>query len=220
MPGPIDSLRFVHTAIMTEAHELESLVAAADTPSAAGALSDRIDYFGVLVNSHTKGEEVGLFPPLVERDEAIAETYLFDHVEERALFAELSSLAARCRDDDAEALARLRREMVALVTHAHSHIAKENDLILPRVSELFSAEEQGKMVGDILSTFTPEDTARAVPWIVARLDADTAAAYVNVLSVAMPPPVFEMAKGWIRDGISEEQWSALIERVPAVAAAS
>ena len=115
---------------------------------------------------------------------------------------------------EVDALARLRRGIVALSTHAHSHVAKENELILPRVAELFAVEEQAKIVGDILSAFTPEDTAAAVPWIVTRLDADTAAAYVGVLSHAMPPPVFEAAKGWIRSGIRDEQWTALTERAP------
>ncbi len=112
----------------------------------------------------------------------------------------------------------MRRQVVALATHVHSHVAKENELILPRVASLFSPEEQGQMVSDILSAFTPEDTAAAVPWIVARLDADTAAAYVGVLSNAMPPPVFEAAKGWIREGVSDEQWSAVVERAPALTA--
>jgi hemerythrin-like domain-containing protein len=217
MPGPIDSLRYVHAAILAEADDLEALVAGATTPETAGALADRLDFFGHLVTAHTEGEEIGLFPPLVERDAAIAETYLIDHAEERALFAELSSLAARCASGDTEALDRLRREIVALATHAHSHVGKENELILPRVSQLFSAEEQAAMVGRILSTFTPEDTARGVPWIVARLDPEAAAAYVGALSAAMPPPVFDAAKGWIRAGISDEQWDALVERVPTLA---
>jgi hypothetical protein len=218
MPGPIDSLRFVHAAILTEADELEAAIGGTDDPAVAGALADRLEFFGQLVDGHTRGEEVGLFPPLVERDPALAETYLFDHVEERELFATLGSLCRSCRDGDADALPRLQREIVALAVHAHSHVGKENELVLPRVGELFSPEQQGRMVGDILSAFTPEETARSVPWIVARLDADTAAAYVGVLSAAMPPPVFEAAKGWIRDGISAEQWSALTERAPALTA--
>lgn len=217
MPGPIDSLRFVHAAILKEADDLEAAVVALDDASAAGDLAERMQYFGELVNAHTQGEEVGLFPPLIERDAAIAETYLFDHVDERALFAELGALVDSCRAGDAAALAKLRREIVALVTHIHSHISKENELVLPRVASEFSVEEQGKMVSDILSTFTPEDTAVAIPWIVARLDADTAAAYVNVLANVMPPPAFGAAKGWIQGGISAEQWSALVDRAPVLA---
>jgi iron-sulfur cluster repair protein YtfE (RIC family) len=216
VPGPIDSLRFVHGAILTEADDLESALASA-TPSEAGALADRLDLFGHLVDGHTRGEEHGLFPRLVEHDEAIAETYLFDHVEERELFAELSALARDCAGGDEGALARLRRQMVALASELHSHVAKENELILPRVAAAFTPEEQGRIVGDILSVFTPDDTAAAVPWIVARLDPDTAARYVDALSAAMPPPVFEAAKGWIRGGISDEHWVAVLERAPVLA---
>lgn len=153
----------------------------------------------------------------MERDEAIAETYLFDHVEERQLFAGLTDLAHACAADDADALGALRREVVALVTHTRTHVTKENELILPRVAALFSPEEQGGMVADILSTFTPEQTAVAVPWIVQRLDPDTAAAYVGALSRAMPPPVFEAARGWIRTGISPDLWEAVVARQPALA---
>lgn len=220
MPGPIDSLRFVHQAILSEADDLEAQVNAATEPAEIGQLADRIEFFGQLVDGHTRGEEVGLFPPLVARDEAIAETYLVDHGEERALFAELVDLARSCGSGDTAALDRIRRQIVALVTHAHSHVGKENDLILPRVAALFSPEEQGKMVGDILSVFTPEQTASGVPWIVARLDADTAAIYVDSLSRAMPPSVFEAARGWIRNGISDDQWAALAERAPVVAGPS
>ena len=218
MPNPIDSLRFVHAAIVAEVDDLESAIQGASGPAEAGELTERIDYFGRLVNSHTSGEEVGLFPRLIERDETYAETYLFDHVEERKLFAELVELARACEGGSDDALERLRREIVVLSTHAHAHIAKENELVLPRVASLFSPEEQGQIVGQILSTFTPEETAAAVPWIIARLDADVAAAYVNVLANVMPPPAFEAAKGWIQGGISAEQWRALTERAPVLAA--
>lgn len=73
------------------------------------------------------------------------------------------------------------------------------------------------MVSDILSTFTPEQTAEAIPWIVDRLDPDTAAAYVGALSRAMPAPAFEAAQGWIRTGISPEHWDALVARQPVLA---
>jgi hemerythrin-like domain-containing protein len=218
VPDPIDSLRFVHAAILAEVDELEATIHGASEPGEAGELAERIGYFGRLVNSHTSGEEVGLFPRLVERDETYAETYLFDHVEERQLFAELAELAAACRGGSADALDRLRREIVALSTHARAHITKENELVLPRVASLFSPAEQGEMVGAILSVLTPEDTAAAVPWIIARLDADNAAAYVTVLSNVMPPPVFDAARGWIQGGVSAEQWGALAERVPALTA--
>ena len=62
MPGPIDTLRFVHAAITREADDLEAAVGASD-PAAAGALAERIELFGRLVNLHTRGEEVGQLLP-------------------------------------------------------------------------------------------------------------------------------------------------------------
>jgi len=216
MPGPIDSLRFVHAAILAEADGIEAAAAAA-TPADVGALRDRVAYFSNLVNLHTKGEEVGLFPKLAERHGQLPAPYLHDHEDERALFAEILELCDACQKDDAAALARLRRQTIALNAHASSHIAKENTLVIPLVGELFSPEEQGAMIQQILSTISPEEMAKAVPFIVSRCNLDMAAAYVGALAGAMPPPVFEKAKGWIADGVDADKVAALKQKVPALA---
>jgi len=216
MPGPIDSLRFVHAAILAEADGIEAAAAAA-TPADIAALRERVAYFSNLVHLHTKGEEIGLFPKLAERHGQLPALYLYDHEHERALFAEILELCDACQKDDAGALARLRRQTVALNAHTSSHIAKENELVIPLTGELFSPAEQGAMVQEILSTIGPEEMATAVPFIVSRCNLEMAAAYVGVLASAMPPPVFEKAKGWIAGGVDADKVAALKQKVPALA---
>ena len=216
MPGPIDTTRFVHNAIVKEADEIEAATNATTDATELAALADRIEWFGYVVNKHTTGEEVGLFPPLAERRPSIADTYLFDHVDERALFPELTQLARDASTGKPDSLARLQRQSIALTEHLHAHVRKENELIFPLVNELFSPPEQGEMVGKMIADLTPEDNVIAMPWIVRMNDADGAAVYVDALSHVMPPPVFDMAKGWIRDGVSAERWTELTQRVPAL----
>lgn len=216
MPGPIDTLRFVHSAILAEAAALEREAHGASAASDAAPLRERVALFSELVDAHTRGEEAGLFPVLSERAPKIAETYLFDHTEERELFAEMLSSLDRCAQGDEEALAALRRQTVVLSEHSGSHVRKENELVLPYVVENFSAPEQVEMVQKILAVFTPDQMAKAVPWIVKNVSLDDAVAYTGAISKAMPPPVFAKAKGWIEGGVSAERWQALVERVEAL----
>ncbi len=215
--APIDGIRFVHAAIVNEARDIELQTHSAATPEEAGALLDRLEFYAELIDGHTRGEELGLFPPLVQRNPHFADTYLLDHDDERALLAEVVALARECQVGDASALERLRRQTVALTEHAESHVRKENELVLPVCREMFPPAEQGAMVSTMLSAFSPEVMARAAGWIVSKVDADTGAAYLGELSAVMPAPVFDGTKASVRDTVGPQRWSELVERSPALA---
>ena len=120
-----------------------------------------------------------MVPGRSRRRPSIADTYLFDHVDERALFSELTQLAREASTGKPDALARLQRQSIALTEHLHAHVRKENELIFPLVNELFSPPEQGEMVGKMIADLTPEYNVIAMPWIVRMNDADGAAVYVD-----------------------------------------
>lgn len=211
MPGPINALRYVHSAILSESDRIDEAAAGATTGDDLAALADDVAFFEDLVLLHTTGEELGLFPVLAEAAPHIDETYLFDHEDERKTFSALRDALA---SGDLHAA---RRAAVLLRGHAHSHIEKENTLILPFVDENFAPPDQGAMLGNILSTIPPEKMPAVVPWIIERISPDDAESYVTVLEAAMPPEVFSAAKGWIRDGVSDEVWSDLSSRLPHLA---
>ena len=211
MPGPINALRFVHTAILAESDRIDDAAATASGADDLAALADDVAFFEDLVLLHTRGEELGLFPVLAEMAPHIDETYLFDHEDERRTFADLRQAIT---DND---LTTARRAAVVLRQHSHSHIEKENTLILPFVDENVDPPKQGEMLGNILSTIPPEKMPAVVPWIIERISPDEAEAYVTVLESAMPPEVFGAAKGWIRDGVSEGVWNELSSRLPQLA---
>ncbi len=208
MSGPINALRFVHSAILAESDRIDEAAASATSGDDLTSLADDVAFFEDLVLLHTRGEEQGLFPVVAEAAPHIDETYLFDHEDERRTFAALRT-AIGGRD-----LASAQRAAVVLREHAHCHIEKENTLILPFVDEHFAPEDQGVMLGNILSTIPAEKMQQVVPWIIDRVSADEAEAYVTVLEGAMPPEVFAAAKGWIRDGVSPAAWDELSSRMP------
>ena len=211
MPGPIDSLRFVHTAILAESARLERATESATSAEELRGLEADAAWFDELVNYHTRGEELGLFPLLAEKAPHIDDPYLFDHDSERRL---LTGLREAIASGD---LAAARRCALLLNEHTSTHIEKENTLILPFVADTFSVPEQVAIVQTILSTIPPDKMAVAVPWIIERLPMDQAETYARALASAMPPPVFAKARGWIQSGVSSEIWADLSSRVPELA---
>lgn len=216
MPSPIDALRFVHTAICVEVRDIEQ-EAHEQSPDAA-TLVERIEFIARIIDLHTKGEEVGLFPALRERVPHVDDPYLFDHREEKELLDELREVARACADGGTEGdWQRLRRQTVALVEHVDAHVGKENGLILPLVAEHFAPPEQAEMVGKIVGTIGPQDMQAAMPWVVRCQAPDDAEAYVRGLMRAMPPQAFAAAKGWIEGGVPAERWNDLTARIPELA---
>jgi len=212
--APIDGIRFVHAAIVSEARDIEHEAHAASTPEAAGALLPRLEFYAELIDGHTNGEELGLFPPLVAREPNFADTYLLDHKDEEALLTEILELAKACAAGDADALEQLRRQTVALTEQAERHVRKENELVLPLCRELFSDKQQGEMVATMLSAFSSEVMGRAASWIVSKVDADTGAEYLGELSAAMPPEVFNGTKASVRNAVGAQHWAELVDRLP------
>lgn len=217
MPEPIDGIRYVHAAIVAECGSIEQAAHDASTTADAAALAEQIAFLGRIVVAHTHSEEVALFPKIVERQPNFADGYLFDHQDERDLFAELDALAASCAAGDSAALDRFKRQTVALAEHSATHVRKENELVVPLCRELFSVDEQAAMVQAMLATFPPEIMAIAVPWIISKIDADTGAQYLGELAAVMPPPVFDGTKAAVRDAVGADHWSALVDRQPALA---
>lgn len=216
MPGPINALRFVHAAILSEANDLETRAHGDLDADAANAMREDLKPFDALMRGHTKGEEVGLFPRLAEKESQFAQTYLRDHELEHAMFDELAGALERVSGGDAAAATDVRKTASAIRQHCASHIGKENDLVLPWVEENFSPPEQAEMVGKILSVFTPQDMQTFLPWIVRRLDDETAAAYIGIMSHAQPPEVFAKSVESLKASLPSEQLSRLSGQVEAL----
>jgi hemerythrin-like domain-containing protein len=218
MPGPIDALRFVHAAISREVVELEQLGDRCQGPEDVRALGERVAFLGYVVKGHTDGEELGLFPALEERAPHVGAAYLHDHVDEQALFRGLAALAADATTGAGpHLLGRVRRQTVALTEHLEPHIKKENELILPLVARLFDAAEQGAIVGRIMSSFSPADFRKIVPFMASRMNQDERAAYLGVVFRTQPPETAQAVAGLVRQGTPAADWEQLKPRVPGLA---
>lgn len=223
MEGPILGIRFVHTAIKRETEDIDASVAGISTPEQAAALAKRVEFLGLMVHLHTDGEEKAMFPKLEEKERNMAAHYLFDHKQEEALLAEVKDLVAAVAQNPTDKASKVRNDLqrraAALRHHAQLHIGKEEAIVIPAVVKNFSPPEQGAIVQQVLSSYTPDQVREMLPWIINWLEPADRAIYMRDMSMGMPPPIFAAAKDWIRAGTSAEVWSDLQRRVPDLLAA-
>lgn len=214
MPGPIDSLRFAHTAIERELVDLERQVSALESTADAAPLAERFAFLEKFCEGHTRGEELGLFPDLDAKLPQFSATYLFDHGDERAAFARIHGDLVRFSRGEAAALAALRAEVSKVTDHVLRHIRKENELVIPLVHELFTAAEQGGMVQRVVSVFSPPEMVAGAAFILAWLDPPARAAYAGILANVAPAPALKAIGEGVRAKLSDADRKALAEAVP------
>jgi hemerythrin-like domain-containing protein len=210
---PAEGVRFIHTAIQRDVRQIEALARAARSKSDLGVLKERAAYFAHVNELHTRGEEAGPFAELEARAPHVRDAYLFDHEDDRRLVGELLAEIDRSAEKSAptEALVRLA---VALTEHVDLHVRKENEVLVPLITKLFTPPEQGAAVGKMIGSFSPADLERAFPWIFGHLDPADRVAYLRMLSKVMPAERFPTVAKWIKAGVSAEVWSGIVTGAP------
>jgi hemerythrin-like domain-containing protein len=217
MPGPIASVRFIHTAIDREAADIERRADTLTDADGARSLAEKVAFFERVNAYHTQGEETAIFPRLEEKAKHQAPAYLMDHEEERERFQEIKSLLAQLAEGavvDGAAHARLRRQTAALRDGLALHIRKENQIIVPLLDAAFSPAEQGAMVGKAISEIPQAEMPAVLPWLVGWLDPADREAYLRELLRVLPPPVIAAAAGWLSAKLPGDAWADLRRRIP------
>jgi len=221
--NPAQGIRFIHIAICREAREIEAQAHEAESPEELAALGQRVTRFATYNKHHTDGEEDGMYAELEQKAPHVRGAYLHDHREDNELFADVAQRIAAASDADGATrpglIRALRRQTIALTEHVLPHVHKEDTLITPLVIELFTPAEQGAQIGKMMARFPPDVLAQAVPWLIAKIDADDRVAYVSMIQRIMPPDRFAVTCGWIRGGVASGVWSDICARVPGLPSA-
>lgn len=217
MPGPIASVRFIHTAIDREAADIEQRADKLTDADGARSLAEKVAFFERVNAYHTKGEETAIFPRLEEKVQHQSPAYLMDHEEERAQFQEIKSLLAELAGGatvNGSVHGRLKRQTAALRDALALHIRKENQIIVPLLDAAFSPPEQGAMVSKAVSEIPQAEMPAVLPWLVGWLDPDDREAYLRELMRVLPPPVIAAASGWLSAKLPGDAWTDLRRRIP------
>jgi hemerythrin-like domain-containing protein len=214
MEPPIFGIRFIHNAIKKGVLEVEAAAESLSSASDAATLAKRVRFLDHEVHLHTSGEEAGIYPLLEERAQNMGMHYLFDHVEERALFKSVLHLLEDWSPTPAFSR-ELRSAAASLRYHALLHVKKEEQVVVPVVTKLFNDEEQRTMIRKAVSGYSPDELMQTFPWIVsAQTPEDRVTFIVDDLMKLMPPDVFTAVKGWIQAGIPAAEWADILRRAP------
>ncbi|MCH2103997.1 MAG: hemerythrin domain-containing protein [Planctomycetes bacterium] len=165
--------------------------------------------FARILAKHTELEDVLFFPALEERAPGSTQMTTDPHQEIEAL---VDSLLADSSGEDLEGRLRALQELLL------AHLAEEEELVMPAMMEHFEAAEIWALDGQIMEHCAPEFMQEMLPWWFTHIDAADRVAVAQNMVAGVPPEVLGLLAQLIRAGLAEQDWQALRERVPALAA--
>lgn len=222
---PMTMYLLVHDAIRREAAALEVVAAELDVDDheGAGTLAERVAWFHRATRVHEATEEGVLFPALEARYPALAEAYVFDHdhLGEHSFDVMTDHLAALARPEEGvdrrTPLTLVGRAAIALNEHLWLHIEKENELLVGRVREEMTIDEQ-VAVASGMGQAVPEDLrGELTAWMYRHQSMDDRETMLRVLSTTLPPPAFAGVVTALAAASPPDEWAALATRVPGLA---
>ena len=224
MSGPMQMYLYVHDAILREVAYFET---AARELNPVGAeevteFADRMSWFHEITKTHELTEEEVLFPALEARYRFVAESYVFDHDDydaqvfgaiDRAIAGLTGAEGTGGRWDHGELL---YRQTVALHEHMRLHVAKENELLLPKLEAEFDVAEQVELAGAMAGMLEPPVMAQLVGWMYRGQPAPDREGMIRFLMQVLPEDPFVAITGMLA-GSDAEAWTEMRRRIPELA---
>jgi zinc finger-like protein len=228
MDSPLAGMHYIHEAILRELAAMED--AARDLATGArgdaAAVRERFEFLHEVTRGHAQGEDEIIFAAIDERVfHAATQSYHFEHNAEAEVYADIATLlavltAAPGAEDRRQAAQRLYRQTVALNTILSLHMRKEESQLIPLAAQHFTVEEQAVLSARSVQAYSPELLAKAIPWLLERLNPEERVEFVLMMEEMMPPPAFQGFAGMVARGVQPPLWQELTEKVPELAQAA
>ena len=222
MSRPMQMYLYVHDAILREVAgiEEEARELNRDDDDAVADLTERLGWFHTMLHTHERAEESVLFPAMEERHSFIAEAYFYDHDDfENHLWGDINGALAGFTSGDRtrkEAATDLHRESVALHEHMRLHIAKENELLIPRLEKEFDVAEQAELAGALAAVFDPQLMGQTVVWMYRSQTNEDREGMIRFLANVLPDEAFVGLSGTLA-GLDADAWAEMTKRIPELA---
>lgn len=214
--GPLRSITFAHDAIRTELDELLDMTAGVDGDDAdtVAELRDRFEFFTTYMDVHDDIEDAGIYPALEDEMEGASELYEWDHERAEAYFEEFSGYLTALEHGEEVPRSDLVGTMAAIRALLYAHSRKEDELLLPLLTERLSVEEQAALAGKAGEVTPDEVMEDAIKFMMARIDQDGREEMLGSFQQAMPPEAFQAITAWTESVVSEEEWKELEQTIP------
>ena len=107
----------------------------------------------------------------------------------------------------------LYRQSVALHEHMRLHVAKENELLLPKLEAEFDIAEQVELAGAMAGMLEPAVMAQLVRWIYRDQAAEDREGMIRFLMQVLPEEPLRAMTGMLA-GIDAKAWEEIQRRIP------
>jgi hemerythrin-like domain-containing protein len=138
MPTPYDGYRLIHNALLEESRGFDEAIESLDWTDHDGVTEaqGRFSAYRKVLTTHEHAEDTWFFSLVAPKFPEAVAMYSYDHRHHHNLYGEIQglfeALAVPRGAVDAASLARqLQKRTIALRALMDSHIAKENELLVP-----------------------------------------------------------------------------------------
>lgn len=202
-----DNFIYIHRAL---SHDLAGILQ-------GGVESFRRDFprFARILDKHSELEEQLFFPALEARAAGASRLAIEAHREIEGRLRELEKLASESAREVSKT--RLRESLGALQELLEAHLADEQRVVMPEMMRHFSAEELWALDARIMEFCSPEFMQEMMPWWFLHMKVDDRAAVARNMLGGVDAELLPVLCQWIAEGLAEQEWKQLVERVPALA---
>jgi hemerythrin-like domain-containing protein len=218
----LNSFHRIHNAIKGELSNLEMHAKSLDpnSPESVGGFAGHFSFIvGTVQEAHSHEEENTLWPEIEALNPGLMVTFKADHEAERAYVAEIKTNLEKLQgaSDKEAAAAGVYRNTVALVSHLHHHMNKEEAIPYSTFSDQLDDDKEFVLIGKILGGLPEEMLPMAMPWWASfQTPEDIADEHETTLKALGPEKAAKFA-GPIVNSLSPEKWDAVLKLNPSLA---
>lgn len=225
MSSPLDAYLYFHSAVVAEASELatafEDIVW--DDPAEIDDLANRFAFFQEANTVHESAEETFLFPAIEGRLPHVTDAFAFDHTRGERLYGEI----ARALDDlrtvqrgapPVDVVREVNHRACALEQLVVLHSDKENELLVPVVTQSFGEDEQRTIMRQMFGHAGPDLGPQIVSWMFGHLSTADRAEFLRVAMQLFPRDRFDAMVGSLAQSVAPQAWSEVLRRMPELTA--
>ena len=210
MPGPLFGVKYIHNAFRLHLSRTMADIKFWATlgDGDAALMAEKFAMLHESIALHELAEEEVLFPAVNAIEAGKADEYIQAH---RTVDDLRDGLLAALRGQNADKAFDFVMEFRPMF---NTHLDQEEKELLPWCDEKISVPDQARLAGEMAQKIPPEKFAAFVPWMVRLLPIQDREGVMRMWSLAMPAPVFESVKGLVKGALRDNDWAALVGRVP------
>jgi hemerythrin-like domain-containing protein len=214
--GRVDLFTTVHKAIRALIYDLSMMLQTADFTDerARNACLAALEHFLELLHEHAGYEDTTVFAATHRFEPQIIDTLEEEHHQIAVHLEQVHKSIARVKSattdqERIEAGAELNRSVNKFIAFYLSHLAHEEDTVLPATLKYFNDDELMGMRAEVQRTATPARFAEWMRWMYPSVNINELTEMFRTLKAHAPPPFYEAMSQVAHMSLGELRWRDL-----------